>query len=54
MFAVKKLICEEGDVMLDLYTAIVFLSSFVLIITAAGVITNHLVSKKNKCRNMPN
>lgn len=34
--------------MLDLYTTIVFLSSFVLIITAAGVITNRLVSKKNK------
>ena len=48
MFAVKKLICEEGDVMLDLYTAIVFLSSFVLIITAASVITNRLVTKKNK------
>ena len=48
MFAVKKLICEEGDVMLDLYTAIVFLSSFVLIITAAGVITNRLISKNNK------
>ena len=36
--------------MLDLYTTIVFLSSFVLIITAAGVITNRLVSKKNKSK----
>lgn len=34
--------------MLDLYTTISFLSSFILIITAVSVITNSLVSKKNK------
>ena len=47
MFAVKKLICGE-DAMLDLYMVIVLLSCFVLIITAASVITNRLVTKKNK------
>ena len=47
MFAVKKLICGE-DPMLDLYMVIVLLSCFVLIITAASVITNRLVTKKNK------
>ena len=34
--------------MLDLYMVIVLLSCFVLIITAASVITNRLVTKKNK------
>lgn len=34
--------------MLDLYMIIVLLSCFVLIITAASVITNRLVTKKNK------
>ena len=46
------LICErptrKGDTMLDLYTAIVFVTGFTLVITAVDVITNHLVSKKNK------
>lgn len=32
--------------MLDLYMVIVLLSCFVLIITAAGVITNRLVTKR--------
>ena len=34
--------------MLSLYTAIVFLTGFTLVITAVDVITNHLVSKMNK------
>lgn len=34
--------------MLDLYTAIVFMTGLILVITAVDVITNHLVSKKNK------
>ena len=46
------LFCEKtairGDVMLDLYMAIVFITGFTLLITAVGVITNRLVSKKNK------
>ena len=41
MFAVKKLICGE-DTMLDLYMVIVLLSCFVLIITAASVITGNV------------
>ena len=48
MFAVKKVICGEEYAMLDLYMVIVLLSCFVLIITAASVITNRLVTKKNK------
>ena len=46
------LFCEKtairGDVMLDLYMAIVFITGFTLLITAVGVINNRLVSKKNK------
>lgn len=34
--------------MYDLYTAIVFITAFTLVITAADVMANHLVSKKNK------
>lgn len=34
--------------MLDFYTAIVFITGFTLLITAVDVITNQLVSKKNK------
>ena len=33
---------------MDLYTAIVFLSGFTLVITAVDAITNRLVSQKNK------
>ncbi len=34
--------------MLDLYTSVVFITVFTLVITAVDVMTNHLVSKKNK------
>lgn len=34
--------------MLNLYTTIVFITVFTLVITAVDVLTNHLVSKKNK------
>lgn len=33
---------------MDMYTVIFHITVFVLLITVAGVITNHLISQKNK------